>query len=178
MSVDDVGALTHFATLSSSHGGYRVATILEAQTLTIQAANALLKLLEEPPSRFVCVLSAHAISRVLPTIRSRASVIRLPAEMIVESRKGESISDAISAVTHAASLEELKSSIDETEHAISLAVKHVLKQEIADSTSDLRWLSDLSRVLDRSSRLARASVSPRLTAEWIAGRVGPIPNTL
>lgn len=54
----------------------RVAIIDDADALGIESANALLKTLEEPPPRSVIILVGTALSRQLPTIRSRSQVIR------------------------------------------------------------------------------------------------------
>lgn len=70
------------ASLSSVEGGWRVFIIGDAERLVPQessteAANALLKLLEEPPVRTLFVLTATEAGQVLTTIRSRAVPIRI-----------------------------------------------------------------------------------------------------
>jgi DNA polymerase-3 subunit delta' len=57
-------------------GRARVAIVDEAQTMNVQAANALLKTLEEPPVRSHIILIASSNRHLLPTVRSRAQVIR------------------------------------------------------------------------------------------------------
>lgn len=71
ISVDDVRRLIDFFHLSAPDGGWRVALIDPADDLNTQAANALLKLLEEPPARALFLLVAHAAGRLPATIRSR-----------------------------------------------------------------------------------------------------------
>jgi DNA polymerase III subunit delta' len=56
---------------TSADGGYRVCIVDSAEDLTISSANALLKVIEEPPPRSVFLIVSHAPQRVLPTIRSR-----------------------------------------------------------------------------------------------------------
>lgn len=75
--IDQVRALQHTLALSPYVGGYRVALLPDFQRATTQAANALLKTLEEPPDRVVLLLTANAIEHLLPTIVSRCEVIRL-----------------------------------------------------------------------------------------------------
>jgi DNA polymerase-3 subunit delta' len=70
------------ASLTSVVGGWRVFLIGQADRLVPQessqeAANAMLKLLEEPPARSLFILTTAEPGRVLPTIRSRATPIRL-----------------------------------------------------------------------------------------------------
>jgi len=74
---DDVRSLNHFLHLSSTDGGRRVVLIDSADEMNTQAANALLKMLEEPPARTVLLLVSHQPSRLLPTIRSRCRELRL-----------------------------------------------------------------------------------------------------
>jgi DNA polymerase-3 subunit delta' len=63
-------AVSMFATTAVG-GGYRVCIVDSVEDLTIASANALLKLVEEPPPRSVFLLVSHAPQRVLATIRSR-----------------------------------------------------------------------------------------------------------
>ena len=62
----------------TAHGrGYKVALIAPAEAMNHFAANALLKTLEEPPARTVVLLVTSQPSRLLPTLRSRCSRLRL-----------------------------------------------------------------------------------------------------
>lgn len=83
--VDEVRKLKGFLHLSSTEGGRRVVIVDAADELNPQAANALLKLLEEPPARVTFLLISHQPARLLPTIRSRCRELRLgtlaPEEM-------------------------------------------------------------------------------------------------
>jgi DNA polymerase-3 subunit delta' len=63
-------ALSMFGS-TAADGGYRVAIVDSAEDLTIASANALLKVIEEPPPRSVFLIVSHAPQRLLPTIRSR-----------------------------------------------------------------------------------------------------------
>jgi DNA polymerase III subunit delta' len=60
-------------------GKYKVFILEQADTLTIPAANALLKVIEEPPERTVIILSAQNAEALLPTIQSRAQAVYFPA---------------------------------------------------------------------------------------------------
>ena len=71
ISVDQARDLPEFFAKSPSRAAYRVAIIDAADDLNLNAANALLKVLEEPPERGVLFLVTHAPGRLLPTIRSR-----------------------------------------------------------------------------------------------------------
>ncbi len=71
IAVDDARGLVNFFTLKSSEGGWRIAIVDAADELNRNAANAILKTLEEPPPRTVLLLVCHAPGGLLPTIRSR-----------------------------------------------------------------------------------------------------------
>jgi len=75
--IEQVRALGGFFSLTSAEGGWRVAVIDSADELGPESANALLKVLEEPPPRSLLLLVAHAPSRLLPTIRSRCQRLAL-----------------------------------------------------------------------------------------------------
>lgn len=78
IKVDQVRAVTDELVLASHSGGRRVAVIDPADCLNTQAANSLLKTLEEPPSGVVLVLVAARLARLPATIRSRCQVVTLP----------------------------------------------------------------------------------------------------
>lgn len=69
--VDEARKLSDFFSKSPASAPHRVAIIDPADDLNVNAANAVLKTLEEPPPRGVIFLVAHAPGRLLPTIRSR-----------------------------------------------------------------------------------------------------------
>ncbi len=67
--------LIHQLALRPDVGTRKVAVIDEADTLTPEAANSLLKVLEEPPPDSVLILVSHNLEQQLPTIRSRCQVV-------------------------------------------------------------------------------------------------------
>ena len=77
ISVDEVRKMKSFFTLSAADGGRRVAIIDAVDEMNPAAANALLKLLEEPPKSVTMFLISHQPARLLPTIRSRCRELRL-----------------------------------------------------------------------------------------------------
>lgn len=74
--VDDTREITGFLRLTAAEDGWRVVIVDGADEMNRSAANALLKILEEPPRRALLVLLAHSPGNLLPTIRSRCR--RLP----------------------------------------------------------------------------------------------------
>ena len=77
IGVEDIRALLSFFHLSAAEGGRRVAIVDAADDMNGPAANALLKMLEEPPKGGTILLIAHQPARLLPTIRSRCRELRL-----------------------------------------------------------------------------------------------------
>jgi DNA polymerase-3 subunit delta' len=69
--VDDAREIGAFLHLTPAEGGWRVVVVDGADEMNRNAANALLKILEEPPRQTLLVLVAHSPGRLLPTIRSR-----------------------------------------------------------------------------------------------------------
>lgn len=82
IKVDQVRELVDFTAKSAQLGGYRVVIIEPAHLLNVQAANALLKTLEEPGRQTVIMLLSSQASSLPATIRSRCQqvVLGLPTE--------------------------------------------------------------------------------------------------
>jgi DNA polymerase-3 subunit delta' len=75
--VEDVRRSVTFFGSTPGEGGWRIAIVDTVDELNPSGANALLKVLEEPPRRGVLLLVSHSAARVLPTIRSRCRVLAL-----------------------------------------------------------------------------------------------------
>lgn len=75
--VETVRQIAGFLHLTAAEGGWRVVILDGAEDMNRNGANALLKVLEEPPPRTVLILICAAAGRLLPTIRSRCRRLRL-----------------------------------------------------------------------------------------------------
>ncbi len=75
--VPDVREISGFMARTPAEGGWRVVVVDSADDMNRHAANALLKVLEEPPSRALLLLVSHTPGQLLPTIRSRCRVLGL-----------------------------------------------------------------------------------------------------
>lgn len=78
IKIDQIRELADFLTTTTHRGGHRVVVLVPAEALNASSANALLKMLEEPPASSVFVLVADELDAVLPTIRSRCVLLRAP----------------------------------------------------------------------------------------------------
>jgi DNA polymerase-3 subunit delta' len=76
IAVDDVRKTVTFFGSTAGEGGWRICIVDCADDLNKEGANALLKILEEPPARSLLLVVSHSPARLLPTIRSRCR--RLP----------------------------------------------------------------------------------------------------
>ncbi|MGO1117581.1 DNA polymerase III subunit delta' [Rhodovibrionaceae bacterium A322] len=87
ISVDDVRSCIEFLRKTSVDGGWRVVIVDSADDMNRSSANALLKVLEEPPAGALLILVSHSPGRLLPTIRSRCrglALSPLPLETVEE----------------------------------------------------------------------------------------------
>jgi DNA polymerase-3 subunit delta' len=79
ITVDEARRTVSFFGSTAGEGGWRVCVVDSADELNPSAANALLKVIEEPPSRSLLLVVSHAPGRLLPTIRSRCRRLTLRA---------------------------------------------------------------------------------------------------
>lgn len=79
ISVNQIRKISEFLRLSASETKYRIVIIDSADNMNNAAANALLKLLEEPPVKSIFLLISHCPGRLLPTIKSRCRYLNLGA---------------------------------------------------------------------------------------------------
>lgn len=149
ITVDVARRLRDFLHLSASGGARRVVIVDAADQLNTQAANALLKLLEEPPPATTFLLVAHAPARILPTIRSRCRRLDCPP------LAGEDLSRAISEagleprIEPAALAQLAAGSVGEA--------ARLLQQDGPQLYADLAGLADSIPNLDRSRLIDLAS---------------------
>ncbi|HEV2693217.1 MAG TPA: DNA polymerase III subunit [Verrucomicrobiae bacterium] len=80
ITIDQMRDLMHQVQLKPTEAGYKIAVISSADRLNVQAANAFLKTLEEPPAKSVLILLTTEPSRILETILSRCLRLNFTAE--------------------------------------------------------------------------------------------------
>ncbi len=97
IKIEQVRELADFLNLRSHRGRLRVALVHPAEDMNENAANALLKGLEEPPAGAMFILVSHRPARLLPTIRSRCVAIAVPLpsrEVALKWLAAQNIKDA------------------------------------------------------------------------------------
>lgn len=77
ISIEQSRTIAQNLSLTPAEGQWRVVIIDSANALNTKSANAILKILEEPPPQTILMLIAHNVGGLLPTIRSRCRVIPL-----------------------------------------------------------------------------------------------------
>jgi DNA polymerase-3 subunit delta' len=79
IGIESVRKLEHFLSLKvpGNETVNRIVILSDTQTMTVEAQNALLKTLEEPPAHTVIIMTANSEQALLPTVRSRLQLIQL-----------------------------------------------------------------------------------------------------
>lgn len=182
LTVDEVRRINRFLSMTSHDGGYRVVIVDPADDMNVNAANALLKNLEEPPSRTLFVLIGNSLGSLLPTIRSRCQVVRLAplgsgplvdalrgagfsapqeesARLALAARAGGSVRQAIMLTEYggleiAATLEKVVGSAK-----VAPAEAHKLADVVAGKDRAIQFGMFNEHVLELVSRAARAAAS-------------------
>ena len=87
ISVNQVRNLIKQAAFGPTLSEHKVCIINEADTMNTEAANSLLKLLEEPPDKWLFILIATSVNRLLPTVLSRVIQVRFTPLTLAETKK-------------------------------------------------------------------------------------------
>lgn len=174
ITVDEVRKLGGFFRMSA--GGRRVVIVDPVDDMNPSAANAILKLLEEPPERATLLLISHQPARLLPTIRSRCRVLRLaplplPAlEAAVEQAGGHPASaSALAEGSVGAALELAEGGAETYEALLDLFAKPGLDRAraraMADACAGKAGVAKLDATLNAIERLLHRTAR--------AGLLGP-----
>ncbi len=191
LKIDQVRQLKESLNLSPYQAEHRV-YLLEVEAIREEAANAFLKVLEEPPKSAVIVLLAPSERQFMPTVLSRLNQLRLPdAEAAVAetdrvdrilslawSRPAEIFALAQELSGKKEDPEKLDSFLIELVNSLNLALKlkagapfenpPAAVRELADRSRDTAELATLlDEVLRKRQDILRGRVSPRLALEFL-----------
>ena len=146
--IEQIRGLSDFLSLSSHKSdGLRIVTIHPAEGLNAAAANALLKMLEEPPPKVIFILVAHQAHKILPTIMSRCQTIDMPVPTTEDAllwMKQEGIQSAEILLSYSGGAPLM--AIDEVEEGV-LASFEICKLLSFGAKSDIFQLSTACLVL-------------------------------
>jgi DNA polymerase-3 subunit delta' len=201
ISVDEVRRLRGFLGLTGAGGGWRVVIVDSADELNANAANALLKSLEEPPPRALFLLVTSQPSGLLPTIRSRcrrlelaplgADSLRQAAEAALEgagmrpptadkwpqlARLAEgSVRAALQLATGGIELNERVEQIFARLPNLDWPSLHMLADALTGDAQQQRYEMFFRLLLDRLARLIRASAAGQGSADEMTLAARMIP---
>lgn len=169
ITADEVRRINRFLAHTSHDRSWRVVIVDPADDMNRNAANALLKNLEEPPARTLFILVAHQPGRLLPTIRSRCRLVRLSPLGMEDlraaiaavrpdlgslssealQRAGGSVREALLDLAYGG--QEIADAMQGVLGARRLDIPklHALADQVAGRTAGLRYELFLSRLLER-----------------------------
>lgn len=165
--IEDARGLVSFFSMKATEGGWRIAIVDAADELNRNAANAILKTLEEPPEKTVLLLVAHASGALLPTIRSRCR--RLDLRSLDESCVRQAVEIATGAAPDEAAV---RFADGRPGRAIALAAAGVgpLYETLTaalDAASKQGTRGFLPEAFKPGERAARLSLFLALARDWI-----------
>ncbi len=117
LKVDSLRKIEPFLRKTSSQGGWRIVIIDDADTMNRNAQNAILKILEEPPSNVLIILIAHRAGMLIPTIRSRSRNIEF------SKLSHENMNELLTKQGHSLSFSELETIAALSEGSIGQALR-------------------------------------------------------
>jgi DNA polymerase-3 subunit delta' len=154
IKVDAVRAAIEFAQITSARGRAKVVVLHPAERINGVSANALLKVLEEPPGNARFVLSCAAPDALLPTIRSRCQSVPMalpPIDVAVAWLAGQGVADA--ALLLAATGGQPQEALEWTKQGIDAALWLRLPALVAQGMSAPLGGWPLARVVDALQKL-------------------------
>lgn len=176
--VDDVRRSVSFFGSTAGEGGWRIAIVDAVDDLQREGANALLKVLEEPPARTLLLLISHAPGRELPTIRSRCR------RLLLRALETEKVIQAVAAATgRAAGEEEVTQAAAAADGSVARALRFLdgpalaLRQRVGELLTQLpdpdpRALHALGDALSGSEPQTLAAFM-EMVNHWLSAQLDP-----
>lgn len=152
-------------------GGLAAGIILEAERATVEAQNALLKLLEEPPQTARLFLSAPNPKHLLPTIVSRCKIIKSHTTPLLDKQTTAEIEDVVAQLAGPKNIktafhlaERYGSSRESADEFLQNALLYIHQQFCSGPPRWAQYL-DFAKKVTISRRLLSANVNPRQVLE-------------
>ena len=154
ISVNEARSILDRLSLSAVEGGYRTVVVYLPEKMNAQAANALLKMVEEPPAKTLFLLITHAPEKVLITISSRCLHMRVQplspeAEREVHARENASnqaLTDLFHDLLEAIVSRDRLKALETGEAVAELKVREQQKTFCRLASEDLRRLFFLQKM--------------------------------
>ncbi|MCC6485630.1 MAG: hypothetical protein IT209_12355 [Armatimonadetes bacterium] len=180
-TIGQIRELRYVATLAPNISPRRVIIIERGETLNDQAANAILKVLEDTPDRLTLMILAPSAQSVLPTIESRA--IEIPLRSVDKSsltqflmERGEKQEQASAVAAYAGGSPGRALSLLENPQSLELladVAQWVARVEAAAPAAALKLAEDLKELSDRAKKIipSEDGVSDRQAVAWVLDAV-------
>ncbi|MCX7520931.1 DNA polymerase III subunit delta' [Microbacterium sp. STN6] len=165
---DDVREMVQRSHYSPSVGRYRVIVVEDADRMTEQTSNFLLKELEEPPERTIWILCAPSEADMLPTIRSRVRSVRLRIPSVADVAQLLVTRDGVDPVVAEQAARHAQSHIGMARRLATNADARARRQETLQTTLAIRSVSDAVNAAARFIEIAGAdgkAITEQLDAE-------------
>ena len=165
IKIEEIRMLLHEASLKPFEGRWKVFILQGAERLTLEAANALLKTLEEPPEHSVFFLLVANKEHLLETVQSRAFEIRTPPVPEKDPRENESV-ELLHEKGWDAFFESLKNaSRPKLEEALEALMHDLRDRGILEAGKELERLKPYLEAIDavyKTQEAIRANVNQKL----------------
>ena len=142
--LDDVKGLDNFLHMTPNEDGWRVIIIDAIDDMNINAANYILKLLEEPPKNVLFLIIAHNLGRLLPTIKSRCR------KVLLTSLNTEEMKNILSQFDLPKNKEIIDKACHLSEGSISRALQ-ILNGVGSDTITEISHLLGTNALIDRNN---------------------------
>lgn len=172
---------------TAAFNGFRVLLVDSADDLNRNAANALLKLLEEPPRRLIVIMTCQQVGRVPPTILSRCAQLRLGPLAPVDLQAGlEELAPDVTASRRAALVQAAEGSLGRALRYAALdwdARLRTIGEQLSAPTpaNTMELLEDLGGISDQAGFAMAAELLIAVSREAARARAGfatPVPEPL
>lgn len=178
IKIEQVRELAGFLHIGSHRGARRVALVHPAEDMNANAANALLKGLEEPPAAAMFILVAHRPSRLLPTVRSRCVSLAVPLPAPETARRwleAQGVRDAERWLAYAGGAPLRALALGTQAETIDRLLGSIAKRaEIA--TDDRETIEALAEALQKFA-LDRAFAAAGTAPKYLTGGAKPAPGS-
>lgn len=186
VTVETIRSLIHFMNLTPAFGGARVAIIDSADEMNRSAANALLKILEEPPTNTLLLLLSASPGRLLATLRSRCrrivlrDVAREEIVALLEREGAATGADAERIADHASGRPgyALSLAAEGGAKALSLADKFLRASRGQGEAGPVAASFSAKTPAEEWRFFAEAITTQLADAARVAGRAGPVEGPL
>lgn len=173
ISIDEVRGLKQRLSLTSAMGGWKIAVVERVELLAKEAANALLKVLEEPQGQTLILMTTERYGAVLPTICSRAvrtafppvhsgSAEKIPADLANELNTFFSQVTEMSYGLRFKASESYAKNVKTREVFMRYAAEMLRKLLWSGSTANNKLISQAKSFLRTDALLTHTNASPRL----------------